>query len=317
MAWNDRALSICRKLGPAAKFAAKTVLGAVIPGSPAVIELVCDAFECVADSARDMDIDRALAASPEDLERLEQVLTILDTDLHTAMAQVADLQDVPGKAERILNLTLALDERSQVAVRRLDEVARRFDRLEAQNRELLAKQGYAAGLLEEMMTMMRRLAGIADYVDELRESGLSSRECADHMLTFQQGVGALMAGEQDRAQARLGTIARDVPRSATAAIAVAGVEIMAQNLVGVEQALSRAARLRPSDVELTGLSRRLTDYTRVPATSAAGDHVRLPKTGDVLDGWALDKLLGQGGWGLIFQGASTTRSAPSSWCIPG
>lgn len=301
MPWTDRALSICRKLGPAAKFAAKTVLSAVIPGSPAVVELVCDALEVVADTARDRDIDRALGASPEDLQRLEQVLTILDTDLHTAMAQVGDLADVPDKAARILNLTLALDERSQAAMRQLDAVARRFDRLEAQNRELLEKQGYAAGLLEEMLAMMRRLAGIADYAQELRESGLASRACADHMLAFQHGVGALMAGQTQRAGECLAGVARDMPRSATAAIAVAGVEIMGQNLPAVEESLRRAARLKPGDVELTELSRRLTDYTRPPQSTAAEMPLRLPRTGDVLDGWALEKLLGQGGWGVIFQ----------------
>jgi TPR repeat protein len=304
MAWHDRALSILRRLGPAAKFAAKTVLHAVIPGSPAVIELVCDALECVSDTARDADIDRTLGASPEDLKRLEEVFAILDTDLQTAMAQVADLHDVPDKAERILNLTLALDDRSQEALRRLESIARRFDRLEEQNRELLARQGYAAGLLEEMLAILRRVAGIADYVEDLRGSGLASRDTADQMLNFQHGVEALIAGENERAGACLGTAARDAPRSAAALVAVAGVEMLGQNLVGVEQALSRAARLRPGDPELTDLSRRLTDFThnaRPAGRTETADTARLPKTGDVLDGWALEKLLGQGGWGLIFQ----------------
>ena len=300
MAWTDRALSICRKLGPAAKFAAKTVLAAAVPGSPAVVELVCDALDLVADTARDRDIDRALDASPADLERLEQVLAILDDDLHTAMAQVADLQDVPDKAERILNLTLALDERSTAALGRLDGLARRFDRLEAQNRELLAGQGYAAGLLEEMLTTMRRLAGIADYLGDLREIGLTGRECAAQMLAFQHGVGALMVGHTQRAHEQLGAVARALPRSASAAVALAGVEIVEQNLAGVEESLRRAARLRPGDIELTELSRQLTNYTRSPTTPGADD-ARLPHTGDMLDGWALEKLLGQGGWGVIFQ----------------
>jgi TPR repeat protein len=300
MSWKDRAVSICRKLGPAAVFAAKTVLGAVIPGSPAVIELVCNTLDMVQDSARELELDRTLAISPDDLARLEEVLAVLDTDLHTAMAQVADLQDVPGKAERILNLTLALDDRSKSAVRRLDELARRFDRLDEQNRKLLEGQGYAAGLLEEMLVLMRRVAGVADYVEELRGTGITSRDCADRMLAFQQGVGALVAGQTDQARTQLIAVARDVPRSAAAAVAVAGVEILDQNLVGVEQSLARAARLRPGDPELTELSRRLTEYTRTPKP-AAGDAARLPKTGDVLDGWALEKLLGQGGWGLVFQ----------------
>jgi TPR repeat protein len=302
MAWNDRVLSIARKLGPAAKFAARTVLTAVIPGSPGVIELVCDAFECVQDTARDAALDRAPAASTEDLQRLDEILAVLDTDLHTAMAQVADLQDVPGKAERIINLTLALDDRSQIALRKLDAAARRFDRLEEQHRELLAKQGYAAGLLQEMLVMMRRLAGVADYVEDLRESGLTSREFADHMLAYQQGVGALMAGQKDRARKQLDAVSRVVPRSSVAAVAVAGVEALSQNLAGVEQSLNRAARLKPGDPELTEISRRLTELARGPAPDGDGAaRDRLPKIGDVLDGWALEKMLGRGGWGLIFQ----------------
>src|SRR2546423_1744311 len=45
MSWNDKALSLVRRCGPAAKFAAKVVLGAVLPGSPAIVELVGDALE--------------------------------------------------------------------------------------------------------------------------------------------------------------------------------------------------------------------------------------------------------------------------------
>jgi TPR repeat protein len=308
MAWQDRALSICGKLGPAAKFAAKTVLNAIIPGSPAVIELVSDAFECVADTARNAgDLDRALGASAEDLQRLEQVLAILDDDLHTTMAQVADLADVPDKAQRILNLSLTLDERTQTALRKLDDVARRFDRLEAQNRELLEQQGYAAGLLEEMLAIMRRVAGIADYVADLRASGMTSRDCADRMIAFQQGVGALMAGERERARARIGEVVRDAPRSGAAVLARAGVAIMDQNLAGVEEALTRAARLRPSDMELKELSRRVTEYTQSHQPGKPGAEVRLPKTGEVLDGWTLEKLLGQGGWGVIFQASKNQQ----------
>jgi TPR repeat protein len=302
MAWHHRAVSICGKLGPAAKFAAKTVLSAAIPGSPAVIELVCDAFDCVADTARNAaDIDRAVGASAEDLQRLEQVLAILDDDLRMTMAQVAGFADVPHQAQRILNLTLSIDERSQAALRKLDDVARRFDRLEAQNRELLERQGYAAGLLEEMLGMLKRVAGIADYVADLRAVGIASRDCADRMLTFQQGVGALMCGECEQARTQLQQAARDAPRSAAAALANAGVAIMEQNLVGVEESLTRAARLRPGDVELVELSRRVTNYTRARPHATTEPGAPLPKTGDVLDGWALEKLLGQGGWGVIFQ----------------
>jgi TPR repeat protein len=77
--------------------------------------------------------------------------------------------------------------------------------------------------------------------------------------------------------------------------------MLQQDLGGVEAALGRAALLRPDDIELVELSRRFTEHTRTHNTGPRGESARLPRTGDALDGWLLETLLGQGGWGVVFR----------------
>ena len=80
MSWTTTLLELCKRYGSAAKFAANTVLSAVLPGSPAVIALVEQAFETVeekADNQWDLRVDQRLEASEADLQRLSGVLDVL------------------------------------------------------------------------------------------------------------------------------------------------------------------------------------------------------------------------------------------------
>lgn len=40
MGWKDKAIELCKRCGAPVKFAAKKALGAVLPGSPAVVDLI-------------------------------------------------------------------------------------------------------------------------------------------------------------------------------------------------------------------------------------------------------------------------------------
>ncbi|HWG43760.1 MAG TPA: hypothetical protein VN688_13310 [Gemmataceae bacterium] len=76
MSLKGKALGLCKRLGAPAKFAAKLALGAMLPGSPAVVELVCGVLDCVHETAKDtleFDAAKMRAASAADLQRVEQV----------------------------------------------------------------------------------------------------------------------------------------------------------------------------------------------------------------------------------------------------
>src|SRR5262245_8979199 len=122
----DKAASLYRRFGTPIKFAAKVVLGAVLPGSPAVVELVCAALEWAHDGAKEQKPPPPPAASADDLKRVEEVIDILGGDLQTLLAQVGALESVPDLAQQILTTTLATDDRCRDAVARLDALARRF-----------------------------------------------------------------------------------------------------------------------------------------------------------------------------------------------
>jgi len=65
MGWKDKAIELCKRGGAPAKFIAKMDLGAVLPGSPAVVDLIGEILDCVHETAKDQLIfeERALDAT--------------------------------------------------------------------------------------------------------------------------------------------------------------------------------------------------------------------------------------------------------------
>src|SRR6476646_718181 len=122
MGWLNSAYNLFRKFGPTVRFASKLVLSAVLPGSPLVVDLVCDGLAWAEKQSDKLDKGAAAPpppppplASPADQERLQQVLPTLSGELAGLMAQVAALEKVPQQAEQILAVTLATDERAKQA----------------------------------------------------------------------------------------------------------------------------------------------------------------------------------------------------------
>src|SRR5262249_1610071 len=136
----------------------------------------------------------------------------------------------------------------------LQQLALRCDRLEEQQRHLLQQQGFAA---EELLPLLRRLAGIADFLDELRAPGTSAAEVRGPLNTFLQGLRALSRGRHAEAAALLLQTARARPQSVTAPVALAAALLLEHDLPGADQSLARAVRLRPGDEELADLYRRV------------------------------------------------------------
>jgi hypothetical protein len=120
MSLTAKALDLIKRFGAPAKFAAKIVLSAVVPGSPAVIELV----EKVLDSAHETVKDNlSTLADPADLQRVEQMLDLLNGTLQPLMGRLSRLERMPDVARQTLEAALATDETCRRGARRLEELA--------------------------------------------------------------------------------------------------------------------------------------------------------------------------------------------------
>lgn len=163
MSLVQKALGLVKRFGAPVRFAAGIVLNAALPGSPAVVQLVEKVLECVHETAKDnyrFDESKLPACTSAEFRRIEEILDILGGDLQELLTKLAPLATVPDTALRVLEVTLQTDRNCQVAVTKLDVLAHRFDRLEEQNRLLLERQGHAHGILDEMLPLVRKIAGV-------------------------------------------------------------------------------------------------------------------------------------------------------------
>ena len=288
MSWKDKAVALYRRFGTPAKFAARLVLGAVVPGGSAVVDLIGQALDCVHETAKDnleIDEERLPAATAADLKRLEEMLDVLGGDLAGLTEQITALEGLPDAATKILDVALKTDDRCRVALHKLDALAQGFDALGQQNAELLRGQGCSAGMLEEMLPLMRRMAGVADFVDDLCAGGLSAAEFRGALADFRDGMRALARGRVAEANARLEEVARARPTSAAAAVAVAAAQAAKQDLAEAQKTMVRAVRLRPQDAGLADLSRRMTQASQTMPAAQPVPSQEPPKVAAVLDGW--------------------------------
>src|SRR6185437_604360 len=163
----------------------------------------------------------------------------------------------------------------------------------------------AAGMLEELLPLMRRVVGVVDFVEELRAASLGLADFHKNLHAFQDGARALGLGRVVEAEPLFLELAQEQPQSGATATALAAAQVAAQDLPAAEKSLARAARLCPADAELVDLHRRVTvvsqgaTLSQSRSTTASGR--RRVKVGDVLDGWRLEQMLGSGGWGQVFK----------------
>lgn len=140
MSWQSKVLGLCKKYGSAAKFAATTLLNAVVPGSPAVISLVERAFDSAQKSGQDdweINVAKQLQTTSDNQARLEQMLDVLGSDLHELLAELVHIKQMPRQSEQrlvqrveeVLADAKANREEWQSVSRKLDGIAHRFDRL--------------------------------------------------------------------------------------------------------------------------------------------------------------------------------------------
>lgn len=163
MSLVQKALGLVKRFGAPIRFAAGIVLNAALPESPAVVQLVEKVLECVHETAKDnyaFDESKLPACTSAEFRQIEDILDILGGDLQELLTKLAPLETLPDTALRVLEVSLRTDRNCQVAVTKLDVLAHRFDRLEEQNRLLLERQGHAHGILDEMLPLVRKIAGV-------------------------------------------------------------------------------------------------------------------------------------------------------------
>ena len=148
---------------------------------------------------------------------------------------------------------------------------------------------------------MRRMAGVADFVDDLCAAGLNAAGVPAALAEFREGMRALCAAASRRRTRSWRRWRGQRPTSAAAAVAVAAAQTANQDLAGAQKTMVRAVRLRPQDAGLAELSRRVTAASKTTPAARPPTTQEPPKVGAVLDGWRLELLLGRGGWGQVFK----------------
>ena len=162
------------------------------------------------------------------------------------------------------------------------------------------------GMLEEMLPLMRRMAGVVDYVEELHAAGVSVSEFRAFLIPFPQpGQRALAEGRIEEAKAKLTEASQARPTSGAAAVAAATAGCR-------RRATTWRGRPRHGPGRAATATRRGTGRIASPrhggqprgdagGQAARGTARAPPKVGAVLDGWRLELLLGRGGWGQVFK----------------
>lgn len=165
MGWQKKVLELVKTYGAPAKFAASTILSAVIPGSPAVIALVEKAFDTAEKTAQDdweLNLAKQLEATTENQVRLDQMLGILSSDLRQLFEQVVGLEKMPEIARQLVEESQKNDASFRESIEKLDAVAQRFDHLQEISEEIL----------QANQTTHTKLEGIAASLDTLTFTAL-------------------------------------------------------------------------------------------------------------------------------------------------
>lgn len=256
MSWQSKILGLCKKYGSSAKFAVTTVLGTVIPGSPALVALIEQAFDAAKQTAQDdweISVSKQLDATAADVARIEQVLTIVGENLMQSLEVVSRLESLPDMAKQQLATSLTTDARTQETLRKLNEVAKQFDVLTEQYRSLLAQQGYTTQAVNELLPLLRRLSGLAGVMDEIQKAVFSQQDSITSLQAYIQASNAIAAGKIDEATNLLKGLSATHPNLSGPHLSLAAALVVKKDLPDAQKAVFRFIQLRPQDKEIARL----------------------------------------------------------------
>ena len=221
----------------------------------------------------------------------------LSANQDMAFAEVGKALDSLGDQ---FDRMLVLGEETYAAVLRLPaEMQQRLDTMNLDLREQLLQ---IAGSQRELLGAARaQFRLLFEYIAEETAAGVAPQQLNDRLGKFEAALAKRAAGQGDAAEGILTDLSKEQPRSAVLAVALGAAQHANRKYVAASQTLIRAHRLRPLDEQIEKLSRIATGLVRdTPAGQEAPQRSR-PKPGDLLDGWLLEKDLGQGGFGQVFR----------------
>jgi len=256
---TKRTLELIKRFGTPAKIAAKLALNAVLPGAPVVVEIIGHILDYAHETAKDQLNEPKLKGS--DIQGIEKVLDVLDSDLRQLVNSVNFQASSSALATQALEQSLINIQKDHLAaLHKLDTAVQGFEQLRIQNENLLKEQGITkenmSALVETLLPQMARLAGISDFLEELKSRNVMPQEVVYALRLYHKGSNELAHGHVERAEQLFGALATKQPASATAATAWAVSGAANCDLEKAQKQLSRAARLKEgtADQDLANLS---------------------------------------------------------------
>ncbi|MBI3412022.1 MAG: SUMF1/EgtB/PvdO family nonheme iron enzyme [Planctomycetes bacterium] len=292
MGMLQKAAKFVKRCGAPSKFAARLMVQSVSPGPAA------DLVGTVIDYALEgTDDEASVPVEPADFQPIEQIFDLLLGELRGLVKRFRALEAVPDLARQTLLSALATSDEFLNAARELGNLS-----LQLTGAKELQVQ--LAGGENEFIVLGRRALVIPlDYLEEEKAAGTAPRQLDEPLGRIEAALTKLMESQWDAAESMFTDLCRQQPRSAALAVGLGAALYGSRKYMAAAEALVRAYRLRPGDAQLEQLSRaatRLSGAGQTPSGPAPRRALQ-PGHGDLLDGWFLEKSLGRGGYGQIFQ----------------
>ena len=300
MAWADSVAILTSRYGSTAKKVAASVVTAMFPGCGIAVQLVESAFEIAKDAAKDhldAQLIRVTKANSQDIGRLNQMMEHLTGSMAKVCSEAQTMLNNPERIQEMVCKALQDDPTLLKVQRSVDDLAGRFSVIERQNRQLL--DGH-----DEMLPLLRRMSGLANFVDELTASGVTGRDLAQILrqkAEIQQKISHRQGADAIALLHALPASVQTVPSLLTLE---AAARVVSHDYGEAVPLLRDAARQKPNDAELGEMWRQVTVVSGMaanPKPSSSGVSIPRVDAGMVLDGYRLESRLGSGGWGQVFR----------------
>lgn len=300
MAWADSVAILTSRYGSTAKKVAASVVTAMFPGCGIAVQLVESAFEIAKDAAKDhldAQLIRVTKANSQDIGRLNHMMEHLTGSMAKVCSEAQTMLNNPERIQEMVCKALQDDPTLLKVQRSVDDLAGRFSVIERQNRQLL--DGH-----DEMLPLLRRMSGLANFVDELTASGVTGRDLAQILrqkAEIQQKISHRQGADAIALLHALPASVQTVPSLLTLE---AAARVVSHDYGEAVPLLRDAARQKPNDAELGEMWRQVTvvsGMASTPKPSSSGVSIPRVDAGMVLDGYRLESRLGSGGWGQVFR----------------
>jgi len=243
---------IIQKFGaPAMAFAARSILGAILPGAPVIADVAGEVVGLASPAAK------TPAVSVADFQKVQHALERMSDQMNGLTETVARFSgniatDYPNRTPELIVAKL----RTQVSQTVLDgfqTFAEQLEFLEKQNRQLLQAHQIAEERQTQMLCLLERMASIARFVGELRASQATVEEFSTRLRAFQVGEKALAEWNLTQAQDAFSSLQQQLPESVAAAIGLGTAQLAVGETNKGLETLAHAADMGNGDLTLTEL----------------------------------------------------------------